>query len=435
MEIRMTSVKSKLQVAMVLAVTVIVYAAIVIVGLRGSLNGDFDQYLVPGKYAAPTNIAAHGFDNRVFYEKSSGWDGQFYYYHSDDPLLLKDTVEHIDMPAYRAQRVGIPAITYVLSRLTGQDWVSPKFYFTVTVGLLLIAAYMLATFLISRGYSAWYALVWTVGGSTLYTVGFGFIDGSADALVIIALILYANKNLKLYILAMSLAVLSKESYALIPVILTFSQFISHAHRFISTRHLFKLSQAIKSILPNCIPPMILLFWILYLHLHLNTNHIFDKSGSGMLSLPFKDIIHYIMAGINGETLSSLGDVKKYFPSYRISIGVSIFSALLLIIFLISIYRIFLNINNLIINPVSLGVLLCALILSAVYMCLGATQLWEPVGFVKALSLVICMYLIYCAISKAKVTSIVLILSIAFSIYSAVVVTDRNGLPPFVRNVS
>ncbi|WP_227725972.1 hypothetical protein [Yersinia proxima] len=431
----MTSVKSKLQVAMVLAVTVIVYAAIVIVGLRGSLNGDFDQYLVPGKYAAPANIATHGFDNRVFYEKSAGWDGQFYYYHSDDPLLLKDTVEHIDMPAYRAQRVGIPAITYVLSRLTGQDWVSPKFYFTVTVGLQLIAAYMLATFLISRGYSAWYALVWAVGGSTLYTVGFGFIDGSADALIIISLILYANKNLKLYILAMSLAVLSKESYVLIPVILAFSQFISHTHRFIFTRHSFKLSQTIKSTLPNCIPPIILLSWILYLHLHLNTNHLFDKSSSGMLNLPFKDMIHYIMAGINGETLSYLGEIRKNFPSYRISIGVSIFSIMLITVFSISIHRVVTNSNNFILNPISLGVLLCTITLSAVYMCLGATQLWEPVGFVKASSLVIGMYLIYSAISKEKVTYIVLILSIVFSIYSAVVVTDRNGLPPFVRHVS
>ncbi|HGI5920199.1 TPA: hypothetical protein ACJTDP_003989, partial [Yersinia enterocolitica] len=201
----MTSVKSKLQVAMVLAVTVIVYAAIVIVGLRGWLNGNFDQYLVPGSYAAPQNISSHGFENKVFPKMSAGWDGQFYYYHSDDPLLLKDTLQHLDMPSYRAQRVGVPMLAFFVSRVFGMDWVSPSVYFIVSVSLLLIATLVMSNFLVAKGYSPYSALLWSVGGSALYTVAFGFVDGSADALLITSIILYLNKKQLLYIIIASLA--------------------------------------------------------------------------------------------------------------------------------------------------------------------------------------------------------------------------------------
>lgn len=426
MEIRMTSVKSKIQVAMVLAVTVIVYAAIVIVGLRGSLNGDFDQYLVPGKYAAPANITAHGFDNRVFYEKSSGWDGQFYYYHSDDPLLLKDTVEHIDMPAYRAQRVGIPAITYVLSRLTGQDWVSPKFYFTVTVGLQLIAAYMLATFLISRGYSAWYALIWTVGGSTLYTVAFGFIDGSADALVIISLILYANKKINYYLAFISLAVLSKESYAIIPIALGLSQLAYHAALFLYSRDKFKFITAIKSISTHTIPVIILITWLFYLHIHLHTPALVTKSGAGMMGAPFVWILTYIIAGLNGDTLSRLYDMTQKLPPYQLSFGVFVFLLLLLSTLTINISRMIRSRRVMANNPIKTGVMISSVALSAAYICMGPVQVWEPVGFVKASSLVVVLFLLSSVINEKKISLIVIIISISLCAYSFEVITNKTS---------
>ncbi|HDL7825623.1 TPA: hypothetical protein PXP39_003754 [Yersinia enterocolitica] len=431
----MTSVKSKLQVAIVLAVTVIVYAAIVIVGMRGWLNGNFDQYLVPGSYAAPQNISAHGFENKVFPKMSAGWDGQFYYYHADDPLLLKDTASHLDMPDYRTKRVGVPAIAYVLSRMSGQDWTSPKFYFSVTVGLQIIATYMMAMFLYDRGYSPCISLIWSISGSALYTVAFGFIDGSADALLLISLIFYAKDKIIEFIFFMSLAALSKESYIVVPLSLIIAQIIHYSYIYFYKKNDFNILIALKGILINSIPLVIIFLWFLYLHLHLNTDSLLSKSGVNMVASPFSAFYTYIIAGINGETLTTLRGMEQHFPPYRLLIGLVIFLFIILSIIISSLSIVASEGVGILENKKLLGMVISVIGISSAYTCLGETQLWEPVGFVKAISLVVGLFIILLPISKKRFPPVLFLLALSFCIYSVVVVSARIGNEKFTHVVN
>ncbi len=430
MEIRMTSVKSKLQVAMVLAVTVIVYAAIVIVGLRGSLNGDFDQYLLPGGiFAAPSNIESHGFTNKVLPPISGGFDGQFYYYHSDDPLLLKDTLQHLDMPSYRAQRVGVPMLAFSVSRIFGMDWVSPSVYFIVSVSLLLIATLVMSNFLVAKGYPPYSALLWSVGGSALYTVAFGFVDGSADALLITSIILYLNKKQLLYIIVASLAVLSKESYIIIPVIFGFISFVLFIIECINKKYKFSIVTIAKLVSPHIVPVLIAIAWQAYLYIHVPKSMYMNTSGAGMLGAPFVDAVNYMISSFNGVTVLTIGDsLKRVHPLYRLGFG--------LLLFLMTIvYLLFFSVKNSISefltkdrqNYASAGLIVSLLFLSVVYSCLGKIQVWEPVGFVKAISLLIAIYVMYQANVGGKLSPIIVFTSICLAIYSFIVIYDRTSV--------
>ncbi|HDL6963322.1 TPA: hypothetical protein PXM28_002636 [Yersinia enterocolitica] len=415
---------SRAQVYYVVLATALIYTSLVVIGLRGWLNGNFDQYLVPGKYAAPQNITAHGFENKVFPKDSSGWDGQFYYYHSDDPLLLRDTLSHIDMPAYRAQRVGIPAIAYLVSRALGQSWTSPTIFFSVNVGLQLIATFILASFLYSKGLSPWIAMLWSAGGSALYTVAFGLIDGSADALLLMSLISLSNKKTKEYLILMSLAVLSKESYIIIPMAITISHLVYYLYSYIKLENTFNLLHIIKKISCNLIPIIIGFLWLLYLHVHLNTDTFFSGVGSEMVSIPFQSILNYIYSGLHGKAFIASIDLTPYIPIYKLLIGLVLFLLLNVSVLLIPLYNSIYSIKETLSNLQLLNVSSAIIALSAAYTCLSAIQLWEPVGFVKASSLLIGLFIIYAAINNKKKYLTVTVTSALLAIYSYVVIYDR-----------
>ncbi|MGH1473528.1 hypothetical protein [Yersinia proxima] len=421
--------KTRKQVYYVVLVTVIIYTSIVVSGLRGCFNGNFDQYLVPGKYAAPQNITAHGFENKVFPKDSSGWDGQFYYYHSDDPLLLRDTSSHIDMPAYRAQRVGIPAIAYLVSRALGQSWTSPTIFFSVNVGLQLIATFIIASFLYSKGLSPWMTMLWATSGATLYTAAFGLIDGSADALLLISLILLSNKKIKGYLILMSLAVLSKESYIIIPIAITISHLIYYLYSYIKYENIFNLLDTIKVISYNLIPIIIGLSWLLYLHIHLNTDSFFSKVGAEMMSVPFQSIFNYIHSGLHRKSFIASINLTPYTPTYKLLIGLILFLVLNISTLLIPVYNTIYSIKETLSNLQLLNVSSAIIALSAAYTCLSAIQLWEPVGFVKASSLLIGLFIIYTAVNNRNKYLIVTITSALLAIYSYVVIYERISVNP------
>ncbi|HDL7826295.1 TPA: hypothetical protein PXP39_004226, partial [Yersinia enterocolitica] len=249
---------------------------------------------------------------------------------------------------------------------------------------------------------------------------------SADALVIIALILYANKNLKLYILAMSLAVLSKESYAIIPIALGFSQFVYYVVLLLHSRDKFKLITAIKNISTHTIPVIILIIWLFYLHIHLNTPTLVAKAGAGMMGAPFVGILKYIIAGLDGDTVSRLYDMRQNFPPYQLSFGVFVFILLLVSTFSVNISRIIIGREVIANNPIKTGIMISSMALSAAYICMGPVQVWEPVGFVKASSLVIALFLLSSVINERKISLIVIIISISLCVYSFEVITNKTS---------
>ncbi len=87
------------------------------------------------------------------------------------------------------------------------------------------------------------------------------------------------------------------------------------------------------------------------------------------------------------------------------------------------------------NQKLLGMVISVIGISSAYTCLGETQLWEPVGFVKAISLVVGLFIILLPISKKRFPPALFLLALFFCIYSVVVVSARIGNEQFTRVVN
>jgi hypothetical protein len=144
-----------------------------------------------------------------------GYDGQFFYLQALDPLLLEDSTvasfRHVGQ-AFRMQRVGYPALAYVLSagRRTALPW--SLLAINVIVALLLTGGF--AAYARRRGWSGWWALA----------IGFmcGLLTGTlrdlSDPLAVSAmlggLLLWERRRRWWAALLLAVAVLAREPMAL-----------------------------------------------------------------------------------------------------------------------------------------------------------------------------------------------------------------------------
>jgi len=89
---------SRIHAITVVAISLFFYTIFIAIEIFNSLGGQFDEYLQPGAmYAAPAVIKDHGYDAHIYIEPGHpGWDGQFYYYMANDPIIVGDTPLHID---------------------------------------------------------------------------------------------------------------------------------------------------------------------------------------------------------------------------------------------------------------------------------------------------------------------------------------------------
>jgi hypothetical protein len=391
---------------------------------QGPLHGKWNQYLIPGGlYSAPAKIEAHGYDSEIYVDpRTPGWDGQFYYYMANDPLALADTEKHMDMPAYRYQRIGVPLVAYIVSKITGRDWVSPTLYFAVTLLLMTAAAYSLASYAASLGYSPYWALVWSTGGSALFTIAFGFVDGASDALLIIALIEHLKGRRWAYAIAMTFAVLGREVYALFPAAIAGATGIGitvAAWRDRSGMAAWA-RQAMHTAITHAIPIAAILAWQAYLGWRFA--HIPPIPAAQFLGMPFAAIIEYILTSATGNPISTYAGFHITLVPYSQAIGLSLFLALNVGAFIFSAVKI-MRWKKTPLN--SAGIFLACCALSALYICFRHVMLWEHVGYVKAASMVWAAFFLGCLGSKSKSTMLIGTISAgmtAFSIWAVVMHT-------------
>lgn len=397
---------SRFHVIAVVLISLALYAAFVGIGIRNSLGGQFDQYLQPGaKYAAPDSLRAHGFSAKIYTpSESSGWDGQFYYYMANDPLILSDTPDHIDWPRYRYQRIGVPLIAYAASRLAGQDWVSPGMYFSVTLALMAIAAYALAMFAASAGAPPYWALLWSLGGASLYTVSFGFIDGAADALLILAMLAHLSKRKWSYVALMSLAILAREAYAIFPASIALATIVMDAanRRKDGDRLIPSLRELFLSTWLQVSPIALLLCWQAYIRIRLSAYP--QIATDGLLGIPLLHALAYLFQSLSGQTSSTVistgHTLTQELPKYSQAIGIFFFLALLLGIAGTAIAK-WRRATEM--SRSSIAILSCVSALCALYLFLGPIMFWEPVGYVKASSLLWAIYLVAILKSKSRLS--------------------------------
>ncbi len=113
---------------------------------------------------------------------TEGYDGQFAYYLARDPAHAPDC---LDVPAYRAQRMLLPALGWLFS--VGQDRLIPWVFVLVNLIALVGGTALLEDLLVAERQSRWYALSYGLYAGVFMAVRLSTTEALAYGLVIAAL--------------------------------------------------------------------------------------------------------------------------------------------------------------------------------------------------------------------------------------------------------
>ena len=226
-----------------------------------SLFGRFEWLILPSdKFGIPTEIAEKTGLTTLYKDYiHPGWDGQFYYYISNDLLGVKDTKDHIDVPGYRYQRIGFPLLAKAVSIILGKRVVSVSLYIYLYLFILMIAAYFFAGYLKKRNHSVFWILPWLFSVGVQITFRHGLVDGAADAILLLSILLILERKYIFYSIMMTFACLTKESN----VSIAFMIFIMGFLGFLEEEKKWKISFAFLL----AIPGIVFISWYAYISLH------------------------------------------------------------------------------------------------------------------------------------------------------------------------
>lgn len=182
-----------------------------------SLGGNYNWLVLPAKmFGMPEQLAQY---NKIepLYQMNDGcgWDGQFYYYISNDLLGTKGYSNYVDAPSYRWQRIGLPLIAKLVSVCLFRKQVSVLLY-TIVHLIIVLSGFFIAIKYLKRINRAFvWAVPWVLSCGVMITIRCGLPDAAADALFIIAFIYLLEKKYMLYSIFMSATCLSREGYVLV----------------------------------------------------------------------------------------------------------------------------------------------------------------------------------------------------------------------------
>jgi hypothetical protein len=391
-------------------ITLIFSSFIVMKFVRGPLQGEFNHIIFPAeKFGVPADLKIHGLNELFKGDYETGWDGQFYYYISNDLFAVKDTKSHIDSPSYRYQRIGLSFAAKCISMLLGQTWVSPFTYYSTHLFFILLATGLSAKFFSSHRKSPFLILLWSFGFGTQLTLLHGLPDAFADSMVIISLILLFYKKYILYLFSITLAIFSREIYFLIPATITFCVFLQTlmSVKRQKTKYLFAQVRNIVFLLTPCI-----LFITYQLYLKHKFGAFASSQATGVLELPFKSAFEYLKYSLFNQH-PILGSGKF---SYLEAIAICLFLILTLFNLYLSIQYIRNNWHNFLnLKPIDFS-LFSLVPLSIVYLCFGPTVMMLHTGYFKAANIFLFTIPFIYTITQKKIHNIGLIFLISTTIF-------------------
>ncbi|MEW6336711.1 MAG: AZOBR_p60025 family cell surface glycopolymer formation protein [Acidobacteriota bacterium] len=116
----------------------------------------------------------------------AGYDGQYYAALATDPLLLQPgTRRLLDNPPYRATRVGVPLLAWLLA--AGHPGAAVALYQALCWSLTLLGIGVAARWLEERGHGPWWALSLAAAGGVAASMLRTTPDGAAAALIVVSL--------------------------------------------------------------------------------------------------------------------------------------------------------------------------------------------------------------------------------------------------------
>jgi hypothetical protein len=378
----MVAYKNK-KTALVVTCVYIIYTLILFAIYESrTLNDDINNHILAGEiFGVPEELKGHGI-RPLYTGKALGWDGQFYYYISNDIFGLKDTANHIDAPSYRYQRVGLSLYVAAISFIAGNDWVSPKAFFVSYLFLIIAATYVGARLLQRFGVNPALMLCWSLSVGTQITLFNALPDAAADSFLILALGFLFSGRASLSIISFVFSGLSREVYVLFPSFIFIFYFYKHLFGGKSDSINEKLTLKYV-ILPKyylfVIPGLIALFWNIYIYIHFGKAPASQAHGIGILGPPFKNWYEYLLSGLSGNHKL----VGQSWSAYAEAISLILFMLVIFSSMWVT-YGVFRK-SSLRATLESYGIALALFALSILYICFGSTVVMHYTGYLKALS--------------------------------------------------
>lgn len=138
-------------------------------------------------------------------DDDDGYDGQFAYYIARDPV---DGVNCLDEPAYRMQRILLPALGRIVS--LGQEALIPWAFVLINLTALAISTALVESLLISEHASRWFALSYGLFFGVVIAVRLSTTEPLAYALVIAGVWYARRERVVRAAVLLALAALAKE---------------------------------------------------------------------------------------------------------------------------------------------------------------------------------------------------------------------------------
>lgn len=377
-----------------------------------TLNGDLNNHILAGEmFGTPIALKGHGIEPLYHGAGQTGWDGQFYYYMSNDLLALKDTPQHIDAPSYRYQRIGLSLYAAIVSKAFGMRWVSPAVYFYSYLTLIFFATLLGAQFFSNQKINPGLTLLWALSVGPQITLFNALPDAAADAFLILALYATYKRRYALSVIPFAFSALSREVYALFPSFIflllfvdcllnsnnkSFMKFITHSFRW----HSYYLLT---------IPGLIAIGWHAYIVKHFGIAP--STQAHGILGAPLAAWMEYFLSGICGNHKL----VGHGFSAYAEAISLLLFLSMILTALALSLYTLIKRYR--LVTPEARGVCCAATAFTLLYVCFGPTVMMHYSGYMKALAIFFFLipFLAHTAnINNRKKLAIYLLLIISFT---------------------
>lgn len=183
-------------------VVVLALLALYLAVILAQAGGDAQVFVTLGECFQ--QCAAHGGESCP--DGTEGYDGQFAYYIARNPAQSPDC---LDVPAYRMQRILLPAMGWLLS--LGQTALIPWAFVAINGAALVISTALLADLLRTERASRWFALSYGLFAGVFMAVRLSTPEPLAYGLVIAAIWLERRDWLWASALALGLAALAKET--------------------------------------------------------------------------------------------------------------------------------------------------------------------------------------------------------------------------------
>lgn len=260
-------------------------------------EGVSHRAFLPGAhFKIPKREAAAGMQDVC----KTGYDGQQYYWISNDLFGRYDAFQHLDEPLYRYQRIGIPLLAGTAATVLGLDLTPPLLYHTLQFGLTAAGFAALVYWLLVNQLNPAYALGWLIAGGTLQSLWLGILDAPADALFVMTLLAVLARRIWWYVPLATLLVLTREGYVVYAFAIFVVTVISRFGWQDKAGHWRQLAGFAwrgvtgywKPVVLTAVPGIVMLAWTAYLTIHFHMSPFKARANPDATSWPYTMMVRY-----------------------------------------------------------------------------------------------------------------------------------------------